>query len=93
MSARVRVVEVLAWLEVEDPRLLEELRSEGLFVEDELAPEACEELRVATTLMQELGVNPAGVGVALQLRRRLACLEARMRDLLQRLAEERSGDR
>jgi hypothetical protein len=38
--------------------------------------------------MRELGVNPAGVDVALHLRRRLACLEDRMRELLEHLADE-----
>jgi len=91
MTRRIRVVEVLRWLELEDGRLLEELRSEGLFVEDELEPDRAEELRVAATLVRELGVNAAGVDVALQLRRRLACLEARMRELLERLEAEGRG--
>ncbi len=88
MSGRVRVVEVLHFLHIEDESLLEALRNEGLFVDDDLEPDAAEELRVAANLMQELGVNPAGVEVALHLRRRLATLEGRMRELLQRLAEE-----
>ena len=88
---RVRVREVLTFLHAEDEGLLEALRAEGLFLEDELAPEAAEDLRVAASLMRELGVNPAGVEVALHLRHRLACLEGRMRELLERLAEERQG--
>jgi hypothetical protein len=88
MSGRVRVVEILHFLHIEDEGLLEALRNEGLFVDDDLEPDAAEELRVAANLMQELGVNPAGVEVALHLRRRLATLESRMRELLQRLAEE-----
>ena len=88
MSGRVRVVEILHFLEIEDAGLLEALRSEGLFVDDDLEPDAAEELRVAASLMRELGVNPAGVDVALHLRRRLAFLEARMRELLQHLADE-----
>lgn len=88
MKGRVRVVEILHFLEIEDAGLLEALRSEGLFVDDDLEPDAAEELRVAASLMRELGVNPAGVDVALHLRRRLAVLEARMRELLQRLADE-----
>ena len=88
MSGRVRVMEILHFLHIEDEGLLEALRSEGLFVDDDLEPDAAEELRVAASLMRELGVNPAGVDVALHLRRRLAVLEARMRELLQRLADE-----
>lgn len=87
---RVRVREVLSFLHIEDAGLLEALRAEGLFLEEELAPDAAEELRVAASLMQELGVNPAGVEVALHLRRRLACLEDRLREVLERLAEERA---
>lgn len=88
MSARVRTIEVLRFLELDESGLLQALRSEGLFLEDELAPEAAEELRVAASLMGELGVNPAGVDVALHLRRRLACLEGRLRELLERLARD-----
>ncbi len=88
MSARIRIVEVLRFLEIEDASVLEALRGEGLFLEDEIPPEVAEELRVAAALMRDLGVNAAGVDVALQLRRRLACLEARMRELLERLATE-----
>ncbi|CAG1010089.1 hypothetical protein MYXO_03961 [Myxococcaceae bacterium] len=82
---RIRVREVLAFLHAEEAGILEALRAEGLFLEDELAPDVAEELRVAACLMRELGVNPAGVDVALHLRRRLAFLEERMRDLLERL--------
>ncbi len=88
MSRRVQVVEVLRFLHLDESGVLEELRSEGLFIEDELEPEAAEELRVAASLIRELGVNPAGVEVALHLRRRLACLEDRLRELLQHLADE-----
>jgi len=88
VSARVRTIEVLRFLELDESGLLQALRSEGLFLEDELAPEAAEELRVAASLMGELGVNPAGVDVALHLRRRLACLEGRLRELLERLARD-----
>ena len=88
MSARVRTIEVLRYLELDETGLLQALRSEGLFLEDELAPEAAEELRVAASLMGELGVNPAGVDVALHLRRRLACLEGRLRELLDLLAQD-----
>lgn len=88
MSGRVRTVEILRFLQLDDAGLLEALRGEGLFLEDEIDPEAAEELRVAANLMRELGVNPAGVDVALHLRRRLACLEIRMRELLEHLADE-----
>src|SRR4030095_5016165 len=49
---------------------------------EELEPGGAEELRVAVLWMRELGVNPAGVDVALQLRRRLLALEARLHDAL-----------
>jgi hypothetical protein len=88
MTARVRIVEVLRFLHLDDAGVLEDLRREGLFLEDEVEPETAEDLRVAASLMAELGVNPAGVEVALHLRRRLACLEDRMRALLERLDEE-----
>jgi hypothetical protein len=35
--------------------------------------------------MRDLGVNPAGVDVALQLRRRLLALEDRLRQTLEQL--------
>jgi hypothetical protein len=88
VSSRVRIVEVLRFLHLDGEGMLEDLRREGLFLEDELGPEAAEDLRVAASLMQELGVNPAGVEVALHLRHRLASLEARMRELLERLSDE-----
>jgi len=88
MSSRVRTVEILRFLQLDEEGVLEALRSEGLFLEDEIEPEVAEDLRVAASLMRELGVNPAGVDVALHLRRRLACLEARMRELLEHLADE-----
>lgn len=88
MSSRVRTVEILRFLQLDEAGVLEALRSEGLFLEDEIEPEVAEDLRVAASLMRELGVNPAGVDVALHLLRRLACLEARMRELLEHLADE-----
>jgi hypothetical protein len=86
--ARTPIDEVLRFLGIEDRRLLEELRREGLFEEDALEPEAAEELRVAVSLVQELGVNPAGVGVVLHLRRRLLVLETRTRESLRRVLDE-----
>lgn len=83
--SRTQVAEVLRFLGVDDPELLRMLRSEGLFEQDELESAEAEELRVAVLWMRDLGVNPAGVDVALQLRRRLLALEARLREALERL--------
>jgi len=87
MSGPVRIEEVLEFLGVE-PRALEQLRREGLFESDWLEPEVAEELRVATALMHDLGVNAAGVEVALHLRRRLLTLEGRMERSLRRILSE-----
>ncbi len=84
---RTSIVEVLGFLGVDDPELLRLLRSEGLFEADELEPAEAEELRVAVLWMRDLGVNPAGVDVALQLRRRLLALEARLREALEQLGQ------
>lgn len=79
---RVRLQEVLLYLGVEERApFLEHLRHEGLFEADDLDPEEADELRLACVLMGELGVNAAGVGVALHLRRRLFALEQRARVL------------
>ena len=43
---------------------------------------------MAASLMRELGVNPAGVEVVLQLRRRLIALEELMDRSLRRLLSE-----
>jgi hypothetical protein len=80
--SRTSIVEVLRFLGA-DEELLRLLRSEGLFEAEELEPIEAEELRVAVLWMRDLGVNPAGVDVALQLRRRLLALEARLRDALE----------
>ena len=82
---RTSIVEVLDLLGVDDPELLRLLRSEGLFEDEELEPSEAEELRVAVLWMRDLGVNPAGVDVALQLRRRLLALEARLHEALEQL--------
>lgn len=89
MSRRARASEVLAYLGVENAEsLLELLRSEGLFERDELEPHEADELRVATSLVRELGVNPAGVQVALRLRRRLFVLQGRVQaSLLEEVQE------
>ena len=87
---RIPTEEVLDYLEVEErDAFLERLRKEGLFEEDELEPQEAEELRLAKVLMEELGVNAAGVEVALHLRRRLFALEARTRVLAEALDQER----
>jgi len=88
MAKRVAVEEVLEYLGVEDTDLLDQLRDEGLFEEDLLEAQAVEELRVATCLVRELGVNAAGVGVVLQMRRRLLVLQGRMSDTVKRLLDE-----
>ena len=87
MPPQAPIDEVLRFLGISDPGFLEALRGEGLFEEDVLEPEAAEELRVAALLVQDLGVNPAGVGVVLQLRRRLLVLEYRTRESLRAIFE------
>jgi len=91
-TRRVRIEEVLVYLDVSDRgAFLEELRAEGLFEEDEIEPHEADELRLARLLMQDLGVNAAGVDVALHLRRRLLALEERARALADALEGERRG--
>jgi hypothetical protein len=74
---RILIREVLVHLGIEGDPMLDQLRDQGLFESDELSPYEADELRVATLLIQEMGVNPEGVQVALHLRRRLLALEAR----------------
>jgi hypothetical protein len=88
MTTRTPIQEVLRFLGIEDSAILDELRREGLFEEDTVEPDTAEELRVAASLMRELGVNPAGVEVVLQLRRRLLVLEERTEESLRRLLDE-----
>ncbi len=88
MTTRTPIQEVLRFLGIEDSAILDELRREGLFEEDSVEPDTAEELRVAASLMRELGVNPAGVEVVLQLRRRLLVLEERTAESLRRLLDE-----
>ncbi len=88
MTTRTPILEVLRFLGIEDSAILDELRREGLFEEDTVEPDTAEELRVAASLMRELGVNPAGVEVVLQLRRRLLVLEERTAESLRRLLDE-----
>ncbi len=79
---RVRIEEVLVYLEVSDRRsFLERLRAEGLFEAEEVEPEEAEDLRLAKVLVEDLGVNAAGVEVVLHLRKRLEALEERARIL------------
>jgi hypothetical protein len=88
-GTRIRTEEVLVYLGVKERvSFLEQLRSEGLFEGEELEPEEAEELRLAQVLMEQLGVNAAGVDVALHLRRRLFALEARARALGEALDRE-----
>jgi len=87
-SQRIRIQEVLVYLGIDDDQLLRRLREEGLFEADEIDPRQADEFRVAALMMEELGVNPAGVQVALHLRRRLIVLEARAAAMLTRLQEE-----
>ena len=54
MSPRTRIEEVLRFLGVDDPDLIPQLRSEGLFERDELEPYEAEELRVAALLVEEI---------------------------------------
>lgn len=89
MSRRVRVHEVLTFLGVDRAGVIESLRAEGLFEADELPVEEAEDLRVAAVLMQELGVNAAGVDVVLRLRRRLLTLETLATEALRRASGER----
>ena len=88
MSPRTRIEEVLRFLGVDDPDLIPQLRSEGLFERDELEPYEAEELRVAALLVEELGVNPAGVEVALPLRRRLIVLQSRLTQVMEQQEED-----
>ena len=91
---RVLIEEVLVYLGVENrAAFLQQLRSEGLFEHEEIEPEEAEELRLARLLMEDMGVNAAGVDVALHLRRRLFALEARARALAEALTERNRSNR
>lgn len=85
---RIRIEEVLLHLGLDDDRLLRLLREEGLFEADEIDPRGADEFRLATLMMEEMGVNPAGVHVALHLRRRLIALEARAAAMMKSLQHE-----
>jgi len=88
MASRTRVDEVLRFLGLEESPILEQLRREGLFEEEWLEGDATEELRVAASLIRELGVNPAGVEVVLHMRRRMLALEGMMERSLRKLLAE-----
>ncbi len=88
MTRRVRIEEVTLFLGDRDGELLAALRREGLFEADEVDAREAEELRVAASWIRELGVNAAGVSVALQLRRRLLALEGRVAELLRDALDE-----
>ena len=88
MASRTRVDEVLRFLGLEESPILEQLRHEGLFEEEWLEGDATEELRVAASLIRELGVNPAGVEVVLHMRRRMLALEDMMERSLRKLLAE-----
>ena len=88
MAQRTRVDEVLRFLGLEESPILEQLRREGLFEEEWLEGDATEELRVAASLIRELGVNPAGVEVVLHMRRRMLALEDMMERSLRKLLAE-----
>lgn len=89
MTTRERIEEVLRQLGLGDRDLLESLRDEGLFPDDELSSNEAEELRVAIVLMREMGVNAAGVEVILRLRSRLVTLQSRTEEALRLLLRER----
>lgn len=89
-TRRIAIREVLVHLGG-DLDLLDRLRGEGLFEADFVDPREAEELRIAALMMEELGVNPAGVQVALHLRRRLLALEARVAALAERMRPDEEG--
>ena len=88
---RIQTEEVLVYLGTQKrSTFFQRLRSEGLFENEELEPGEADELRLAHVLMEELGVNAAGVEVALHLRRRLFALESRALELAAALEDERN---
>jgi hypothetical protein len=89
VTTRERIDEVLRQLDLGDGDLLESLRDEGLFPDDEISSTEAEDLRVAVVLMREMGVNAAGVEVILRLRSRLVALQSRTEEALRLLLRER----
>ncbi|MCP4908488.1 MAG: hypothetical protein GY910_26235 [bacterium] len=65
--------DLLVRVQVKLPKELDEAAAVAL------DPEQAEDLRLAKVLVEELGVNAAGIEVALHLRRRLLALEHRAR--------------
>ncbi len=88
---RIRIEEVLVHLGIDDEGLLGRLREEGLFEADVLDSYEADELRIAALMIEELGLTPAGVHVALHLRRRLIELESRTATLVSRLNRSEEG--
>jgi hypothetical protein len=88
VTTRERIDEVLRQLGLGDGDLLESLRDEGLFPDDEISSSEAEDLRVAVVLMREMGVNAAGVEVILRLRSRLVALQSRTEEALRLLLRE-----
>ena len=89
MTTGERIEKVLRQLGLGDSDLLESLRDEGLFPDDEISSTEAEDLRVAIVLMRERGVNAAGVEVILRLRSRLVTLQSRTEEALRLLLRER----
>ena len=89
MTRRARIEKILDELGLGDRELLENLRDEGLFPDDEISSSEAEDLRVAIVLMREMGVNAAGVEVILRLRSRLVTLQSRTEEALRLLLRER----
>ena len=89
MTTGERIEKVLRQLGLGDSDLLESLRDEGLFPDDEVSSTEAEDLRVAIVLMREMGVNAAGVEVILRLRSRLVTLQSRTEEALRLLLRER----
>jgi hypothetical protein len=84
---QIDIREVLDHLGIQK-KTLDRLREEGLFEEEWIDSGVAEDLRVAMVLLEELGVNPPGVQVALHLRRRLVALEARVSFIAEHLREQ-----
>lgn len=89
-TRRIEIREVLIHLGGGED-LLASLRREGLFESDFVDPREAEELRIAALMIEELGVNAAGVQVALHLRRRLLALESRVAALADTLRRDEEG--
>lgn len=93
MTQRRPIDDVLRRLGVRDTEILDHLRCEGLFPEDEVSNEEAEEFRVAVVLMREMGVNAAGVDVILRMRQRLVTLQSRSEQALRLLLQDAERSR